>query len=73
MSVLLAAVEKAAGKETTISRAAVSEAVYALGPRDGAIGRYEIDSDGDVNTRAFGLYEIAGGQLRQVKVLQPTG
>jgi branched-chain amino acid transport system substrate-binding protein len=71
VAVLLDAVERAAGEGDGISRAAVSEAVYSLGPRDGAIGRYEIDGDGDVGVRSFGLYEIADGDLRQEKVLQP--
>ena len=69
--VLLDAVEKASGKGEGLSRAAVSEAVYSLGPRDGVIGRYEIDSDGDTSARSFGLFEISGGELRQEKVLQP--
>lgn len=71
--VLLDAVQKAAGEGDEISRAAVSEAVYDLGPRDGVLGRYQIDSEGDVNTRSFGLYEIADGQLRQEKILRPAG
>jgi branched-chain amino acid transport system substrate-binding protein len=73
MMVLLDAVAKAAGAGDAITRAAVSEAVYSLGPRDGAIGRYEIDSGGDVDVRTFGLFEIAGGELRQEKLLQPKG
>ena len=73
VAVLLDAVRKAAGEGEPVSRASVSEAVYSLGPRDGVIGRYEIDSSGDVNTRAFGLFEIAGGELRQDKILQPKG
>ena len=72
MMVLLAAVEKAAGEEQ-MSRAAVAEAMYALGPRDGAIGRYEIDSDGDVDLRTFGLYRLDAGDLKLDRVLRPAG
>lgn len=71
MGVLLDAVEEAASKGDTVSRASVAEAVYSLGPRDGAIGRYEIDSNGDTNAKAFGLYEIAGGELELDRVVQP--
>ncbi|HEX8645446.1 MAG TPA: branched-chain amino acid ABC transporter substrate-binding protein [Thermoleophilaceae bacterium] len=70
MMVLLAAIEKAAEDGGQVSRAAVSEAVYDLGPRDGALGRYEIDSSGDVDLRSFGLYRLEGGRLRLEKVLQ---
>jgi branched-chain amino acid transport system substrate-binding protein len=73
MAVLLDAVKEAASKGEPVSRATVSEAVYSLGQRDGAIGRYEIDSNGDTGSRAFGLYEIRGGDLRLEKVLQPAG
>lgn len=71
MMVLLAAVEKAAGEGGQISRAKVSEAVYDLGPRDGALGRYEIDGNGDVDLRSFGLYRLEDGELRLDRVLQP--
>jgi hypothetical protein len=71
MSVLLAAIEKAAGEEEPLSRASVAEALYSLGPRDGAIGRYEIDSNGDVDTESFGLYEISGGELKLERVIEP--
>lgn len=72
MTVLLAALEKAAG-EGEVSRASVAEALYALGPRDGAIGRYEIDSDGDVDLRGFGLYRLERGELRLEKVVRTGG
>jgi branched-chain amino acid transport system substrate-binding protein len=72
MAVLLAALERAAG-EGEVSRASVAEALYELGPRDGAIGRYEIDSDGDVDLRGFGLYRLEDGELRLEKVLQAGG
>lgn len=70
MMVLLDAVERAA-REGPVSRATVSEAVYDLGPRDGAIGRYEIDGDGAVDLRGIGLYRLEGGELRLEKVLTP--
>lgn len=72
MMVLLSAVEKAAG-EGQVSRAAVSEAVYDLGPREGALGRYEIDANGDVDLRGIGLYRLERGELTLEKVLQPSG
>lgn len=77
MSVLMDAIEKAGERVRSdgdpLSRASVAEALYRLGPRDGAIGRYEIDSNGDVDTKSFGLYEISGGVLRLDKVVEPQG
>lgn len=71
MMVLLDALEKAAA-EGPVSRAAVSEAVYDLGSRDGALGRYEIDDDGDVNRRAFGLYRLEDGEPELERVIEPA-
>jgi branched-chain amino acid transport system substrate-binding protein len=72
MMVLLAAVEKAAGDGGQISRAKVSEAVYDLGARDGALGRYTIDAGGDVDLRGIGLFRLERGELRSERVVTPA-
>ena len=72
MAVLLDAIERA-GRDGTISRAEVSEAVYELGNRNGPLGQYAIDSEGDVETATFGLYRIVRGELELEKTVEPAG
>ena len=53
-------------------RAAVTDQLFLVEDREGAIGRYDIDENGDTTLREYGAYRIAGGRLRFEQLLSPS-
>ena len=61
MSLLMDAVAAAGGAGD--DRQAVTEQLFLVEDRDGAIGVYDIDENGDTTLDEYGAYRIAGGRL----------
>lgn len=69
MEVLIGAIDRSTdhGRRAAV-RSAVARALMRTSVRDGAVGRYAIESDGDTTLRSYGIYQISDGRLRFWKV-----
>jgi branched-chain amino acid transport system substrate-binding protein len=74
MSLLLDAVERAAG-QGDLTRKAVVDALLSTKDRQSVLGTYSIDKNGDTSLTDYGLYKIVGSELTFDKVLKgsPAG
>jgi branched-chain amino acid transport system substrate-binding protein len=72
MGLLLDAISRASdGGRAPVTRTAVVDALFATSGREGAMGTYSIDENGDTTLRDYGLYKVAGGGLTFDRVLRP--
>ncbi len=71
MALVLAAISRATydGRRAA-QRVNVAGALFALGSRDGPLGRYRITADGDTSLRSYGVYRVVGGGLRQLETIR---
>jgi len=75
MRSVLAAIRHAerAGRGGEVTRAEVVRSYFATDVRDGVLGPYAIDADGDTSLRDWGAYRVAGGELRFAGALGERG
>ena len=71
MALLLDAIGRAA-RSGPVSRAKVVDELLGSTRRDGALGPYRIDSNGDTDRRDFGVYRIERGRLVLDRTLRPN-
>jgi len=69
MSLLLDSVEKAASGGS-LTRQAVTDAVFSTKDRDSVLGKYSIDQNGDTTLTDYGLYKIQGKNLAFDRVIK---
>jgi branched-chain amino acid transport system substrate-binding protein len=69
MALLLDSVEKAASSGS-LTRQAVTDAVFSTKDRDSVLGKYSIDQDGDTTLTDYGLYKIEGKDLGFDRVIK---
>ncbi|HKP88811.1 MAG TPA: branched-chain amino acid ABC transporter substrate-binding protein [Thermoleophilaceae bacterium] len=69
MSLILDSVEKASAGGS-LTRQAVTDAVFATKDRDSVLGKYSIDQNGDTTLTDYGLYKIEGDHLGFDRVLK---
>jgi branched-chain amino acid transport system substrate-binding protein len=71
MRVVLRAIEDAerAAADGALVRGDVVRAFFAGARRDGVLGPYRIDANGDTSLRRWGLYQVVGGRLRFERAL----
>ena len=64
MSLMLAAISDVTdhGRKTAV-RAKIAEAIFAMRRRQGVLGTYGIDPNGDTTLRRYAIYKIARGRL----------
>lgn len=60
MSATLDAIRRAGARGN--ERQAVIDALFAAGPRESVIGRYEIEPDGETTLSTYGVDRVSGGQ-----------
>ena len=61
ISLILDAIQRAGAKGG--DRAAVVEQIFATKDREGVVGTYGIDKNGDITLTPYGAYRIKGGEL----------
>ena len=71
MALLLDAIGRAA-RGGPVSRARVVDELLGSTRRDGALGPYRIDENGDTDRREFGVYRVEGGRLVLERTLRPN-
>jgi branched-chain amino acid transport system substrate-binding protein len=64
--VLLAAIERSDG-----SRASVAEELFNTDIRNGILGTFKIDENGDTTSNPVTIYQVKGGQSTTLKVITP--
>jgi len=69
MALLLDSVEKAASGGS-LTRQAVTDAVFSTKDRDSVLGKYSIDQNGDTTLTDYGLYKIEGKNLAFDRVIK---
>lgn len=71
MRAVLAAIRRAERRvpDGLLTRAAVVRALFAARPRDGVLGAYAIDPQGDTSLARWGAFRVAGAELRYVRPL----
>ncbi len=72
MSLLLDAIRRGTqdGRAPAV-RSSVVSALFATRNRDGAVGTYGINRDGDITLRRYGVYRIVGGRLSFWRAMSP--
>jgi branched-chain amino acid transport system substrate-binding protein len=71
MSLMLSAISRATDNGTRrVDRPAVLRELFATRAREGALGIYSIDSDGDTTLRSFGAYGVTDGHLQFLRTIQ---
>jgi branched-chain amino acid transport system substrate-binding protein len=69
MQLLLDSVQKAAASGT-LTRQAVTDAVFSTKDRNSVLGKYSIDKNGDTTLTDYGLYKIVGKTLTFDRVVK---
>jgi branched-chain amino acid transport system substrate-binding protein len=69
MALMLDSIEKAASGGS-LTRQAVTDAVYSTKDRDSVLGKYSIDQNGDTTLTDYGLYKIVGKTLTFDRVIK---
>jgi branched-chain amino acid transport system substrate-binding protein len=69
MKLLLDSIEKAASGGS-LTRQAVTDAVFSTKDRDSVLGKYSIDQNGDTTLTDYGLYKIQGKDLAFDRVIK---
>jgi branched-chain amino acid transport system substrate-binding protein len=70
MSLLLDSMKRAGSKCN--DRQAVIDQVFKTKNKQSVLGTYSVDKDGDVTTKQFGRFLVAGGKLKYEKTVQVT-
>ncbi len=71
MSLLLRAISRASdGGRHPVLRSRVTAALMSTRDRQGAVGTYSIDSDGDTTIRRYGVWRVVDGQLEFWKAVR---